>query len=297
MLTAFDDGCEKRRKNSRFCGTSEMRAMSAEVSLRRYRLVTRPRTHRCPPRHQRNACFESMGDGLLLCELHAHTTWSDGYLTIPDLVDLYGEAGFDVLCVTDHAVPLADPMPVAVDSWIWPSYVDVIRAEAERAAAEDQLLLIPGLELTENDDDPNRSAHLLALGLDRYVSMDAGVTAAAAEAAGHGAALVAAHPYCESDATPFRATLRVWRELDAFRPLVHRFELFNRFEVFSWVAGARLPVVATGDTHTVQQLWSWKTLVPCRKDERAVVEYLRSAGRVYLAPFAPPEEIRLPIAA
>jgi hypothetical protein len=26
-----------------------------------------------------------MRDGLLLCELHAHTTWSDGYLTLPEL--------------------------------------------------------------------------------------------------------------------------------------------------------------------------------------------------------------------
>ena len=40
----------------------------------------------------------------LLCELHAHTTWSDGALTLPQLVDLYGRSGFDVLAVTDHVV-------------------------------------------------------------------------------------------------------------------------------------------------------------------------------------------------
>ena len=39
----------------------------------------------------------------LLCELHAHTTWSDGALSIRELVDLYGRRGFDVLSVTDHA--------------------------------------------------------------------------------------------------------------------------------------------------------------------------------------------------
>ena len=43
----------------------------------------------------------------LLCELHAHTTWSDGALSLPELVDVYGNAGFDVLCVTDHSVPAA----------------------------------------------------------------------------------------------------------------------------------------------------------------------------------------------
>ena len=45
----------------------------------------------------------------LLCELHAHSTWSDGSLTLTELVDLYGRSGFDVLCVTDHAVRSDDP--------------------------------------------------------------------------------------------------------------------------------------------------------------------------------------------
>ena len=46
--------------------------------------------------------------GRLLCELHAHTTWSDGELTIRELVDLHGRAGFDVLAITDHVVRTDD---------------------------------------------------------------------------------------------------------------------------------------------------------------------------------------------
>jgi hypothetical protein len=38
----------------------------------------------------------------LACELHAHATWSDGELSVPELVDLHGRHGIDVLCVTDH---------------------------------------------------------------------------------------------------------------------------------------------------------------------------------------------------
>jgi hypothetical protein len=30
----------------------------------------------------------------LVAELHAHTTWSDGEFSIPELVELYGHAGF-----------------------------------------------------------------------------------------------------------------------------------------------------------------------------------------------------------
>ena len=47
--------------------------------------------------------------GPLLCELHAHTTWSDGDLRVAELVDLHGRNGFDVLCVTDHTVRSDDP--------------------------------------------------------------------------------------------------------------------------------------------------------------------------------------------
>src|ERR687891_576705 len=48
----------------------------------------------------------------LLCELHAHTTWSDGELSLAAVVDLYGTAGFDVLCVTDHVLRSDDPWPL-----------------------------------------------------------------------------------------------------------------------------------------------------------------------------------------
>jgi hypothetical protein len=115
-----------------------------------------------------------MPDGLLLCELHAHTTWSDGYLTLPELVDLYGRSRFDVLCVTDHAVRLDDPSPRAVDSWTWPAYTAALQVEAERALSEYGLLLIRGLELSDNQEDPDHSAHVLALGLETFVSVDTG---------------------------------------------------------------------------------------------------------------------------
>jgi hypothetical protein len=37
----------------------------------------------------------------LLCELHAHTKWSDGALSLRELVDLYGGLGFDP-CAKDE---------------------------------------------------------------------------------------------------------------------------------------------------------------------------------------------------
>jgi hypothetical protein len=216
---------------------------------------------------------------LLLCELHAHTTWSDGHLTLPQLVDLYGANGFDVLCVTDHCVRLDDPMPSAVDPWSWPGYLAAIRSEAARALDQDQ------------------SAHALALGLEQHISVDTGIVAALEAANAAGAAIVAAHPYGAGDRTAIRPTRRIASEPETFASLVHRYELFNRDEVFGWVAAERLPAIATGDVHRAEHLASWKTLLPCEKDAGAVVDYLRSSRRVCLMPYAIDRRGKLPLAA
>jgi 3',5'-nucleoside bisphosphate phosphatase len=238
-----------------------------------------------------------MSHGLLLCELHAHTTWSDGHLSLSELVDLHGRHGFDVLAVTDHSVRLDDPMPAAVDSWTWPGYLAAVRAEVERAHNDYGLLVIPGLELTDNDEDPERATHVLALGLSAHVSVDNGIIPALHDAQAQGSALIAAHPYDADDWTPLRSTRRIARERHVFERLVHRYELFNRDEIFSWVAHERLPVVATGDVHRAAHLSSWKTLLPCEKNAVAVVDYLRSSGGVFLMPFAADRREALPLAA
>jgi predicted metal-dependent phosphoesterase TrpH len=231
----------------------------------------------------------------LLCELHAHSTWSDGALGLRELVDLYGRAGFDVLCVTDHALTSGDPWLLEqrasglarhVHAGNHAAYLADVDAEAERARVLHGLLVLPGLELTVNHHEPARAAHALAIGLREFVSPDlelADMLCAAREA---GAAVVAAHPHGESaDRIPLRTTQRFYREWETLAPLVDRFELFNRENVFTWVAERRLQAVATGDFHRPEHLSSWKTLLPCARTEHAVVAYLRSAAPAYLLPF------------
>ena len=214
----------------------------------------------------------------LLCELHAHTTWSDGRLTVRALCDLYGLRGFDVLAITDHA-PGEER---EIHAGNYDSYLREVRAEALRARELYDLLVIPGLELTYDDPDPLAAGHALALGLRTYVDVSAGLDVALAAARAHGAALVAAHPYSpEQIATATRGTAAF-----AARPelaeLVDRFELFNRHTLFSWVAAAGHAIVATGDFHRPEHLATWKTLLPCPKDEPSVIAYLRSSRPAYL---------------
>src|SRR5471032_1941750 len=160
----------------------------------------------------------------LLCELHAHTTWSDGDLTVRELCDLYGRSGFDVLAVTDHATRQQTEVTAAD----YDAYLADVEAEAERARQLYDLLVVPGLELTYDDPDPTRSAHAVAVGLRSFVDLDTDLETALAAARAHGAALVAAHPYSpEGLAGSTRGTAAFAARPDELAPLVDRFELFN----------------------------------------------------------------------
>lgn len=216
----------------------------------------------------------------LLCELHAHTTWSDGELSLPALVDLYGRAGFDVLCVTDHAY--RDGRHITRETH--GRYLEAIAGEAERAARRYDMLVIPGLELTFDDPDPARTAHAVAVGLETFVALEGGLVESLRAAREAGAALIAAHPYtlelCKSSGRP---TGRFAADWEVLAPLVDRIELFNRDELFAWVADSGVPPVATGDFHRREHLETWKTLLPCAKNPHDVVQYLRSSRPGYLA--------------
>lgn len=221
--------------------------------------------------------------GALLAELHAHTTWSDGLLPMPALVDLYGARGFDVLCITDHAfrTDLA-AAPNGITAANYGAYLAAIEQEAVRARARYGLLVVPGLELTYTNADPRLSAHALAVGLRRFVSVDGGIDEAIETATQAGAALVAAHPYDDEPApNPGRLTQRFARDPE-LAARVHRFELFNRTQLFSWVARAGLPCVASGDFHRLEHLDGWKSVIPCNRDEEAVVRHLRSRRPVFI---------------
>ena len=236
----------------------------------------------------------------LLCELHAHSTWSDGDLAIPELVDLYGTSGFDVLCVTDHVgrnePEWHDPRWRIRGPESFSDYLAEVEQEAWRADLEHGLILIPGLELTYDDYDPARAAHAVAIGLRKPVSLEAGLAAALTEAREAGAALIAAHPYPLDEARHAHRGTGAWAgEGRKLAQLVDRYELVNRRDVFPWVTRAGLRGVATGDFHRPEHLWTWKTLLPCVASESAVIRYLRSDLPAYLVDLAEPA--RIPVAA
>ena len=113
---------------------------------------------------------------LLLCDLHTHTTWSDGKLTVSELVDFYGQRGFDCLCVTDH---LCDPKRllgklVNLTGLVIPPdevarYFAAIEREKKRAWSQYKLLLMAGIEFNKDGYTPKTSAHLLGVDLKKPI--------------------------------------------------------------------------------------------------------------------------------
>ena len=227
----------------------------------------------------------------LLCELHSHTRCSDGSLSAAELVDLHGRHGVDVLCITDHVVRSNDPwreiegvVVRAVDETSWRSYLSELERQAKRAWAMYGMLVVPGLELTFNHVDPARAAHAVAVGLRTFVSVEEGIAEAMRTAAEAGAAIIAAHPFDGAEPTSRNLRLtQAFAKSSDLRGLAHRFELFNRSNLFAWIAEAGLPAVAGGDFHHVEHLTGWRTLIPCTREEDALVDYLRSTRPVYLS--------------
>src|SRR4029078_3324518 len=103
----------------------------------------------------------------LLCELHAHSTWSDGALGLRELCDLHGRRGFDVLAVTDHAPREQRELHARH----YDADARAIGAEALRARELYDLLVIPALELTYDDPNPLRAGHAVAIGLRSYLDV------------------------------------------------------------------------------------------------------------------------------
>ena len=119
----------------------------------------------------------------LLCDFHVHTQWSDGKLSVAEVVDLYGSTGkFDVIAITDHILMKKDLLArvgriatlgrraFGVREHDFEHYLENVRAEATRALEQYGMLVIPGAEITQNRLAGRKNSHIIALDIQRYIS-------------------------------------------------------------------------------------------------------------------------------
>ncbi|HEX7808189.1 MAG TPA: phosphotransferase [Thermoanaerobaculia bacterium] len=212
---------------------------------------------------------------MLLADFHIHTTWSDGKLSIPEVVDLFGRAGHDVIAITDHVVnadtligKVTHRFGLTVTPENFAAYRDEIEREKQRAWDQYRMLVFAGFQLTQNAVTRRSSAHVLALGVETFISADGTVEEMLARARAMSRIVVACHPHEQSDW--FANTFYLWNRRDSVRDLVHLWEVATRFDLFPPVARAKYPYIGNSDFHRVEHLYAWKTLVPCEKNERAI---------------------------
>ena len=209
-------------------------------------------------------------DGVWLrCQLHAHTTESDGWLSPVMLRRYHALAGYDVLAITDHDRLTEIPPPHA------------------GFGADDGLLVLGGTELSLKAPRSGGPLHLLGIGVRAFpeVSRDASLTeAAAAVAAADGLAYVA-HPWWSGH----------WTEEFADFSGVTGIEVFNagceveqgrggseaQWDI--WLAaGHRLTGIAADDLHTpgFESFRAWTMVHAAARTGEAVLAAL-AAGRAY----------------
>ena len=216
---------------------------------------------------------------MLLSDLHVHSTFSDGKLSIPDVVDFYGERGFDCIAITDHLSDTAvigkaaRYLNMTLTEANFPLYMEIVRSEAERAWQKYRMVVIPGYELTKNSILNHRSAHILALGVDRFLSADADVKDLARSVRSTGALAVAAHPVHTRKME--KQTYHLWDRREELAQEFDAWEVASGPHLFPEVLASGLPMIATSDFHRPEQINAYKTLIEAERHPEAILEAIR----------------------
>jgi hypothetical protein len=218
--------------------------------------------------------------GMFLADFHIHSTFSDGKLSIPDLVDLYGRQGFGAISVTDHLCEsktvigkAADFLGRTLTPSNFPFYMEILRSEKERAWDQYKMVLIPGFELTKNSVSNYRSAHMVGLGVSKFVAADGDVVDLARAIRAQGALAIAAHPVATRKIE--KQTYHIWDRRRELENELDGWEVASGPFLFDEVAHSKLPKIASSDLHAPWQMTSWKTVLYCERNTEAILEAIK----------------------
>ena len=223
---------------------------------------------------------------MLLCDFHIHTNYSDGKLSVPEVVDFYGQRDFDCICITDH---LADPrrligrlarlsnMTISEDQL--EEYFAVIERERRRAWKKYRMIVLTGIEFNKDGYTKKSSAHLLGIDLKAPIPSALDLPETIAHIHAQGGLAVASHPHIMKSEWG-KNTLYLWENHEKFAPLIDAWEIANRHNIFDCVGMQRLPFLANSDIHNTKHIYSWKTLLYGEKDAESIKECVRKNDHV-----------------
>lgn len=217
---------------------------------------------------------------MLMTDLHIHSTFSDGKLPIPALIDLYGSRGFGAIAITDHLCEekgvigrAAHYIGHSLTRASFPIYMEILKSEAQRAWSKYRMVVIPGIELSKNSISNHRSAHILGLGVSKFIPADGDIVDLTHSIRSQGGIAIAAHPV--STRKWEKQTYHLWDRKDELRKHFDAWEVASGPYLFDEVLRANLPKVASSDLHHPRQLHSWKTVFECERNPEAILDAVR----------------------
>jgi len=201
-----------------------------------------------------------------LIDLHIHSNFSDGKLSVAEIVDLYGSKGYSAIAITDH---LADSktltgfvtrkLKLSLSEQNMDCYLETLRQEKIRALEQYNMLLIPGVEITLNSWSRSQGAHIVFLNVDRFIDPNQEIESLLAQNKNFFS--IAAHPLWEKS-FEFKTTY-LWENRERFEKYFDAWECATAHHFSQQVFMSGYPVLASSDFHGPAQFESWKSQVYC----------------------------------
>lgn len=218
---------------------------------------------------------------MFLADFHIHSEFSDGSMSIPEIVDFYGALGFGAIAITDHLCEEKTPLGKAAaymgktltrDSF--DQYQEILKHESQRAWNRYQMILIPGAEITKNSLFNHRAAHIVALGVTEWISADQDFKSIAREIKNKGGFAIAAHPLAPH---PHRnKPYYLWEQRAELEDEFDAWEITYHSTLLQEVVTSNLTKIASSDLHRPDQIKSWKTALSCGRDQTMIFNAIRS---------------------
>jgi signal transduction histidine kinase len=214
----------------------------------------------------------------LLSDLHIHTTFSDGTLSLEEVVKSYGEAGFDAISITDHLFDTQSPRSLEIyeegkSIKDIETYFEKVDEICHWARSTYDLLVIPGLEICNLVED----YHILGIDLKKAVNPNQNAESVVEEIHHQGGLAIASHPplklsyFLNGDRESIhRHPLHLWKHRERYADKIDAWEIANREDLFGIVGLEGFPHVANSDFHEPHHITSWKSMIYSEKDKEAI---------------------------
>jgi len=216
----------------------------------------------------------------LLADLHIHSIFSDGSMPVEEIVKIYGEAGFDVIAITDHLFDAQSPRSLEIheegksikDVQAYFQKIEEVSRWAKQAFG---LLVIPGLEICNLVED----YHILGIDLKEAIDPNQEATGVIDEIHRQGGLAIASHPHLKlsyflngDNESIRRHPFHLWKHRKNYANKIDAWEIANREDLFPIVGLERFPFLASSDFHEPYHLTSWKSLIFAEKEKESIKE-------------------------